>query len=243
MKEERYFYVPQAETACELPQDEAVHATRVLRLKEGDSIFLMDGQGSFYKADVTMSSNKRCSYRITEKLEQERPWTGRIHIAMAPTKMIDRVEWMVEKATEIGVDEFSFLECQYSERRNMRADRIEKITVSAMKQSRKAWKPFVNELEDFRTFITQERPGRKFICHCYDEIERQDLFIALQSCNSINEEVTVLIGPEGDFSVEEVKLALANGYESVSLGKSRLRTETAALFAVANIHLSRNTSK
>lgn len=231
MKEERYFYVPNADSASELPQDEATHAIRVLRLKEGDNIFLMDGNGTFYKAEVTMTSGKRCAYAVTDEMPQERTWYGRIHIAMAPTKMMDRVEWMVEKATEIGVDEFSFLECQFSERRNIRIDRVEKIVVSAVKQSHKAWKPIVNELRDFRHFVEEERKGRKFICHCYDEVERTDLFNLLNSDVEATEDVTVLIGPEGDFSIEEVRLALENGYESVSLGKSRLRTETAALFA------------
>ncbi len=231
MKEERYFYVPNAETAQELPQEEAVHATRVLRLHEGDTIYLMDGKGTFYKAEVTMTSGRRCTYTITERMPQERAWNGRIHIAMAPTKMMDRVEWMAEKATEVGFDELSFLECKFSERRQLRADRVEKIVVAATKQSRKAWKPAVNELLPFADFIKEERDGRKFICHCYDEVERKDLFDTLKE-STTPAETTILIGPEGDFSIDEVRLAMDNGYESVSLGASRLRTETAALSAV-----------
>lgn len=236
MKEERYFYVPQAEMHTELPQEEAVHATRVLRLHEGDMIYLMDGEGVFYKAEVTMASNKRCSYDIVERMPQERPWKGRLHLAMAPTKMMDRVEWMAEKATEVGLDELSFLECQFSERRQIRTDRVEKIVVAATKQSRKAWKPVVNDLISFRTFIEQPRPGRKFICHCYSEVERKDLFSLVQEM-PVGEEVTVLVGPEGDFSIDEVRLALDNGYESVSLGNQRLRTETACLTAVVMAQL------
>lgn len=244
MKEERYFYVPDAERLTELPAEEAQHATRVLRLKEGDTIYLMDGKGTFYKAEVTMATNKRCTYDIIETSNQQRPWQGHLHIVMAPTKMMERVEWMAEKATEIGVDEFSFLDCQFSERHNLRTDRIEKIVVAAMKQSRKAWKPIVNDLQSFRSFVEQPREGQKFICHCYNEIERKDLFETLRSLKSIkpsksSEPITVLIGPEGDFSIEEVKLTMENGYQSVSLGNQRLRTETAALSAVMIMQLSK----
>ena len=240
MKEERYFYVPDATTSSELPQEEAVHATRVLRLTEGDHIFLMDGKGTFYEAEVTMTTGKRCSYRIIESLPQQRIWNAHIHLAMAPTKMMERVEWMAEKATEIGTDEFSFLECQFSERRKMREDRVDKIVVAATKQSRKAWKPIVNPLCSFKDFIMQPREGRKFICHCYDEIERKELFELIQAYakeDDTSKSITILVGPEGDFSIDEVRLALEHGYESVSLGKSRLRTETAALSAVMMAHL------
>ena len=253
MKEERYFYVPDADKLTELPHDEAQHAIRVLRLKEGDTIYLMDGKGTFYKAEVTMVSSKHCAYNIMETMPQQRPWQGRLHIAMAPTKMMERTEWMAEKATEIGVDEFSFLECQFSERRNMRTDRIDKIVVAATKQSRKAWKPVVNDLQSFRSFIEQPREGLKFICHCYDEIERKDLFETLESLESLKTtkipvnvpvpvpvpvNITGLVGPEGDFSIDEVRLAMEHGYISTSLGSQRLRTETAALSAVMIMQLA-----
>ena len=237
MKEARYFYVPEAATHTELPQDEASHALRVLRLQTGDDLFLMDGEGVFFRAEVAMTSNKHCYYNILETLPQEKTWNGQIHLVMAPTKMMERVEWMAEKATEIGFDELSFLNCQFSERRQIRKDRVEKIVVSAMKQSRKAWKPQVNEMVDFRDFIRQERKGRKFIAHCYDEIEKKDLFEQLQSLDADEDSVTVLIGPEGDFSVDEVRQAMANGFQSISLGQSRLRTETAALAAVMMVQL------
>lgn len=245
MKEERYFYVPNAANQKELPQDEAAHATRVLRLTEGDGIYLMDGEGSFYRAEITLASQKRCSYAIKEHLPQQRQWDGAIHIAMAPTKMMERTEWMAEKATEIGIDELSFIECQFSERRKMRTDRIEKVVVAAMKQSRKAWMPKVNDLCTFRQFIDKPRNGRKYICHCYDDIERCDLVRLLYDKGLINsnepgDDVTVLIGPEGDFSAEEVRYAISKGYESVSLGQSRLRTETAAIVATNMIHNLRN---
>lgn len=237
MKEERYFYVPKAQSCQELPQEEAVHAVRVLRLKENDEIFLMDGEGCFYRAVVTMASSKHCSYEITESLQQNKEWKGRIHIAIAPTKMMERIEWMAEKATEMGIDEISFLNCQYSERKKIRIDRIEKIVVAAMKQSRKAWKPITNEMVNFKDFIKAQRHGKKFICHCHDEFKRTELIELLNNASNDNEDVTILIGPEGDFSIDEVKLALDNGYTSVSLGTSRLRTETAGLAAVMTTHI------
>ena len=138
MKEARYFYVPDASVQQELPQEEAVHALRVLRLKEGDEIFLQDGEGAFYQVEVTTANAKHCFYRILQTLPQKPAWQGRIHLAIAPTKNIDRMEWLVEKATEVGFDELTFLDCQFSERRQLREDRIEKIVVAAMKQSRKA---------------------------------------------------------------------------------------------------------
>ena len=240
MKEERYFYVPCAANLTELPQEEAQHAIKVLRLREGDTIFLMDGKGTFYRAEVSMVSNKHCAYDIIETIPQERPWKNHLHIVMAPTKMMERTEWMAEKATEIGIDEFSFLECQFSERRTLRSDRIDKIVVSATKQSRKAWKPVVNDMQSFRSFVEQPRKGLKFICHCYNEIERKDLFDTLNTLDSseATEPVTVLVGPEGDFSLDEVRLAMQHGYISTSLGSQRLRTETAALSAVMIMQLS-----
>ena len=237
MKEARYFYVPDAENQTELPQDEAVHALRVLRLKEGDEIFLQDGEGMFFRAVVSMTSSKHCFYEIVDAMPQPKLWGRRVHLAIAPTKNIDRMEWLAEKATEVGIDELSFLDCQFSERRQIRKDRVEKIVVAAMKQSRKAWLPKVNAMVPFRKFIEQPHSGRKFIAHCYEEIERKDFFDRLMEfrhapASDSSADVTILVGPEGDFSIDEVRLAQENGYESVSLGESRLRTETAGLVAV-----------
>lgn len=239
MKEERYFYVPDAAAASELPQEEAMHALRVLRLTEGDEISLVDGEGTLYRAVITSATGKHCHYDIAESLPQQRPWRGRLHIAMAPTKMMERTEWMAEKVTEIGVDELSFPECRFSERRKMRKERVEKVVVAAMKQSHKAWMPQVNDMCAFKQFIDNERGGRKYICHCYNEIERRELTSLLRESAESNaatgdtsdEDVTILIGPEGDFSVEEVRYAISKGYKSTSLGPSRLRTETAAIVA------------
>ncbi len=239
MKETRFFFVPNAATETELPLDEAMHALRVLRIKSGDEINLMDGEGTFYRAEVTLAATKRCLYEVKEAFPQKRAWNGHVHLAIAPTKMMDRIEWMAEKATEIGFDELSFLNSKFSERKMMRTVRLDKIVISAVKQSHKAWKPIVNPMVSFKEFILAPRKGRKFICHCYEEVEKKDFFSELQKTGGGEEDVTVLVGPEGDFSIDEVKLALANGYESVSLGTSRLRTETAGLMAVAMANLAR----
>jgi 16S rRNA (uracil1498-N3)-methyltransferase len=238
MKEVRFFYVPDAAQVNELPADEAMHAMRVLRLKGGDELFLMDGVGNFYRAQVTIAATHHCYYEILEVLPQERQWKGHFHLAIAPTKMMDRMEWMVEKATEVGVDEISFLNCAFSERRVVKNPRIEKIIVSAMKQSHKAWKPVLNEMSTFAHFIEQPRAGVKYIAHCYDEIPRVNLFDELRKTPD-ETEMTVLVGPEGDFSIDEVRQAVDHGYQSVSLGTSRLRTETAGLSAVMMMQLSK----
>lgn len=239
MKEERYFYVPEAAHRQTLPDDEAVHAVRVLRLTEDDEMMLMDGDGCFYKAVVTMATQKRCCYDIVEPMPQQRQWGGRVHLAIAPTKLMDRLEWMAEKVTEVGIDELSLLNCQFSERRTVKLPRLEKIVVSAMKQSRKAWLPVVNDMADFRKFIAGHDTGRRYIAHCYGEIPRVNLFEEL--CKGLSDEdALVLVGPEGDFSIDEVRLAVEAGYVSVDLGKSRLRTETAGLAAVMMMQLAKS---
>ncbi len=231
MKEIRFFYVPEAKQAQELPLEEATHALRVLRMKTGDEMYLMDGMGTFYRAEVGMTSNKKCFYHIQDVLAQEKTWRGHIHLAIAPTKMMDRMEWMVEKATEVGFDEITFLDCKFSERQQIRTDRMEKIVISAVKQSRKAWKPIVNGMTTFKDFVKAPGHGAKFIAHCHPEMERADFFEDLKLV-APEENVTILVGPEGDFSLNEVQLAINQGYHSISLGNSRLRTETAGLAAV-----------
>lgn len=238
MKEERFFYVPNANEQTELPTEEATHALRVLRMKAGDEIHLIDGAGMFYRAQITLASKQHCDYKIEERIPQEKTWLGHIHLAIAPTKMMERMEWMAEKCTEIGFDELSFLECKWSERKQLRTDRIDKIVVSAVKQSRKAWKPVVHDMKAFNDFVSETVNGRKFIAHCYPELSRIDLYDELQKMPK-DENITMLVGPEGDFSKEEVELAIANGYVPVTLGNSRLRTETAGLMAVTMAQLTK----
>ena len=237
MKETRFFFVPDAASQTELPPDEAMHAMRVLRLKGGDELFLMDGEGTFYRAEVTIAATHHCYYQIKEAMPQQPQWKGHLHLAIAPTKMLDRIEWMTEKATEIGINEISFFTCQFSERRVMKTTRLEKIAISAVKQSHKAWKPVLRELVSFRKFLETPVEGRKYIAHCYDTIPRTNLFDELRK-PSENPDATVLVGPEGDFSIEEVEAAIAAGYTSVDLGQSRMRTETAGLAAVMMMQLS-----
>lgn len=226
------FYIPDIAVDGELPEEEAGHCLRVLRLGVGDEVMLTDGKGFFYKAVITAATGKRCQVKVVETIGQAPLWNGHLHLAMAPTKNMDRIEWFAEKATEIGFDELSFVNCRFSERKVIKTERIEKIVVSAVKQSLKARKPLVNELTDFGKFIQQKFEGQKFIAHCYegDKPLLKDVLIP-------GKDAVVLIGPEGDFSPEEVQKAEAAGFRAISLGKSRLRTETAALVAVHIMNL------
>ena len=231
------FYTPDIATTLELPQDEAAHALRVLRLTEGAEVMLTDGKGSFYRAEIDIISGKRCYMRIVEIITPEPLWQGHLHLAMAPTKNMDRIEWFAEKATEIGFDELTFLDCRFSERKVVKTERVEKILVSAMKQSLKPMLPVLNGMIPFDKFVVSPFNGKKFIAHCY-EGEKQPLMQALQP----GEDALVLIGPEGDFSPEEVQKAIANGFQPITLGRSRLRTETAELVAVHTMNLVNNKS-
>ena len=230
------FYTPDIQTRPELPEKEAAHAIRVLRLEAGDEVTLTDGKGCFYRAEISVASNKRCLVNILETLPQEPLWQGHLHLAMAPTKNMDRTEWFAEKATEIGFDELTFLNCHFSERKVIKAERIRKILVSAIKQSLKARLPKMNEMTDFNRFVRQPFSGQKFIAHCY-EGEKP----LLKDIVRRGEDALILIGPEGDFSEEEVKLAVEQGFRPVSLGRSRLRTETAALVACHILNLCNQT--
>ena len=226
------FYTPDIANTQELPEEEAGHCLRVLRLGVGDEVMLTDGRGFFYQAVIAAATQKRCMVKIVSKTEQEPFWGGHLHLALAPTKNMDRMEWLAEKATEIGFDELTFLNCRFSERKVIKTDRIEKIVVSAVKQSLKARKPVVNEMTDFRKFMERDFSGQKFIAHCY-EGEKPLLRDVLHP----DEDAVILVGPEGDFSPEEVELAIENGFLTISLGNSRLRTETAGIVACHTIHV------
>lgn len=220
------FFAPDIENTWELPEEESTHCLRVLRLNVGDELDVTDGKGKMFKVSIVSTSGKRCKVEAIEVKNMEKGWSGCLNIAVAPTKNMDRMEWLVEKATEIGWDRISFLNCRFSERKVLKTDRIERILVSAMKQSLKFYKPIVDGIMDFETFIGAERKGKKFIAHCHDG-EKKLLYDCLQK----GEDATILIGPEGDFSKEEVELAINAGYIPVSLGTSRLRTETAGMVA------------
>ena len=216
-----------------LNEDESKHCVRVLRLSENDTLVLVDGRGGFHEARIQDAHPKRCKVEIVKLITDycKRPF--RVHVAIAPTKNIDRFEWFLEKATEIGVDEITPLLCSNSERKIIKEDRLEKIMVSAMKQSLKAYLPKLNPMTGFNDFIRLNDDSEKFIAHCEDQQKVHLKKLVKPGQNSI-----VLIGPEGDFSFEEIKRALQNSYQPVSLGESRLRTETAGVAAVHIVNLA-----
>ncbi len=240
MKEVRYFYAPDISVSPVLPDEEAAHAVRVLRLQEGDELLVTDGRGGLYRCHIALASAKHCSVTVDEALPSQKGWAGKICLAVAPTKNIDRLEWLAEKATEIGFDALSLLLCDFSERRVVKTERLEKILIAAMKQSHKAWLPTLEAPERFSDFIRRPFDGQKFIAHCYEpsdvgvvEPRKPFLLDALQCGGN----ALVCVGPEGDFSINEVRQAIDLGFVPVSLGNSRLRTETAGLVAVHLMHL------
>ena len=226
------FYSPNIRTNPEMPDTESQHCARVLRMKEGDPLLITDGKGFFYRAQLLQANPKSCIVVIEEELPQPKDWNFDLHIAFAPTKKLDRMEWFVEKATEIGIDTFSPLNCRYSERKHINAARLEKIMVSAMKQSQKCRLPQFDEMIKFDAFIKQPFEGQKFIAHCYDSPKETLSQICRKDTDTL-----ILIGPEGDFSEEEVAKSIKYGFTPISLGESRLRTETAALVACHTVQL------
>lgn len=226
------FYAPRILNNNILPEEESAHCIRVLRKKEGDEILITDGLGHFFDARIEIAHPKKCQVSIVQTKEVPKQWDNFLHIAFAPTKNLDRIEWFAEKATEIGIDKITPLLCRYSERKEIKLPRIEKILVAAMKQSQKAYLPVLDEMTSFSGFLKQPFDGRKYIAHCYPA--KKEL---LKSVYKKNENVLILIGPEGDFSEQEVEEALQNGFEPISLGNSRLRTETAALVACTTIQI------
>jgi len=227
------FYTPDIQTSLFLPEEESQHAVKVLRLQTGDRIELIDGKGGYYKAEIIVPHHKRCEVRILETLTEFQKRPSHLHIAIAPTKSIERLEWFAEKATEIGIDEITPVICRFSERKIIKRDRLEKILISAMKQSLKAYLPKLNEQCTFEQFIKRADSEQRFIAHCHDENNKK----TLSSLYVPQKNTTILIGPEGDFSPEEVEIALKKGFLPVSLGESRLRTETAGVVACHTVNL------
>lgn len=217
-----------------LDEVESKHAVQVLRLKEGDEIILLNGTGIIYTASIAKVHHKKCEVSIiASKVLPERNF--KLHVAVAPTKNNDRFEWFLEKATEIGMSSVTPVICDRSERRATNHERFDKVIIAAMKQSMHAFKPVLNLQTDFKQFILNSAPG--FIAHCMDTPR-----LPLKQCNFDPKGVSVLIGPEGDFTAEEVAFAVQNGWTPVSLGSSRLRTETAALVAVHTVNLMMDNS-
>lgn len=228
------FYSSEIAESLTLPEEESKHCVKVLRHSEGDPIEIVDGKGHLYKCIITDANPKKVTIRIEETLKEENPWKGSLVVAIAPTKNIERMEWLVEKLTEIGVDIIIPMKCEHSERKILKTDRLEKKIISAMKQSLKTVKPKLSEISEFRDIISNyERFPQKFICYCDEILGKESLACQIKAA----EDTIILIGPEGDFSKEEIKESIGKGYIPVSLGPCRLRTETAALVATDTFHI------
>lgn len=227
------FYTPDInEKIYSLNEEESKHCMRVLRLQKDDKINLIDGKGGLYTARIIDTNPKKC---ILEVLDYKQEYGKRdfyLHIAIAPTKNISRFEWFLEKATEIGIDEITPLLCEHSERKIIKPDRLNKVITAAVKQSLKAYHPKLNVLTKFSDFISANNKGEKYIAHC-EENEKRNL---KDICKS-KTDIVILIGPEGDFSPKEIKQAQENNFTEISLGNSRLRTETAGIVACHTINI------
>ena len=211
--------------------EESRHIVKVLRKKEGEILYITNGKGYLFTAQITMSDAKRCQGKIIETAKHI-PVRHSLHLAVAPTKRLERFQWFLEKATEIGVAEITPIYCQRSERRKLPMERLQRVVQEAMKQSLRAFLPRLNEPVTLQEFLRAKQPEFRFIAHC-EEDEKMDLKRRVAPDN----DVVILIGPEGDFTREEIQEAYAQGFLPVSLGESRLRTETAALVACATVNL------
>ncbi len=210
-------------------KEESKHIAKVLRKKEGDTLHITNGKGWLFTAEITLADIKNCAVVITSKVFQPKK-SFQLHLAVAPTKMNDRYEWFLEKATEIGIDSITPIICERSERKVIKPERYEKIVQSAMKQSLQYYLPKLNTTISFKDFIKQDFKGQRFIAHC-EELDQKSLKQELQT----QQDVTILIGPEGDFSVKEIEMALQHHFIPVTLGETRLRTETAAIVACHSV--------
>lgn len=226
------FYTPDIkDMVYTLNPEESKHCVRVLRLVEGEAVSLVDGRGNWYNGVITLADAKGCRVECREKIENHGRRDFRLHLAVAPTKNIDRTEWMLEKCTEMGIDEITMLNTCHSERKVVKDERLEKVIVAAMKQSLKAHLPQLNPMTGFKSFVASCRETHKFIAHCNEGEKKR-----LDELYCIGNDVVILIGPEGDFSEEEVEIARQSGFIPVSLGESRLRTETAGIVACHSIN-------
>lgn len=227
------FYVPDMDgDSCTMDETESRHCVRVLRMAKGDRVNLIDGKGMFCEGIISDPDPKRCRIMITDKKSDFEKRNYRLHIAISPLKNPDRFEWFIEKSVEMGIDEITPLVCRNTEKPGIKKDRINNIIVSAMKQSIKAYRPVLNDPEDFNEFIYREFSGTKMIAHCSQSTDRN----AIKDVYSKGSDALIMIGPEGDFSEEEIINAIENGFVPVHLGTSRLRTETAGVAAVSAVY-------
>ncbi len=229
------FYCPNILESPVLPEEESYHCVKVLRTQEGEMVTVTDGKGSFYHCELVQAHPKQCIVAIRHQDEAATQRSFSLHIAFAPTKQMDRNEWFLEKGTEIGIDRFTPLFCRYSERKEIKVERLRKIAVSAMKQSMQAYLPEVEKMIPFEALVKRPFQGRKFIAHCHD-LPKEELGQIYRK----GENALILIGPEGDFCEGEVAQAIEQGFESVSIGETRLRSETAALVSMHTIHVINN---
>ncbi len=219
------FIASVSNTTAILTPEESRHCAKVLRIKEGERIRVIDGKGNFFEADLTLVSEKKCEAIIISGPVQQKKRGYYLHLAIAPTKQIDRIEWLIEKAVEIGIDEISFIQCKNSERVVVKHERILKIVESAVKQSLQAFIPKINEMVAVKELIKKNNTEQKFIAHCSGEQRK-----SVKEFEFKNRETLFLIGPEGDFTKEEIELAAEHKFTQISLGDNRLRTETAGLY-------------
>ncbi len=215
-----------------LTPNESHHCAKVLRMKASEQIHIIDGKGNFYTGILTVVSDKKCEAEVVSGPNPQAKRNYYLHLAIAPTKQIDRIEWMIEKAVEIGVDEISFVQCKNSERTTIKIERINKIIESAVKQSLQAFMPKINELIMLKEFLSKNKADQKLIAHCNDS-EKKDL----RSFEFKNRSTLVLIGPEGDFTKEEIAMASEQKFIAISLGDTRLRSETAGLYVCQAISI------
>lgn len=226
------FYTPDINSNnYTLNEEESKHCSKVLRLGVGDVVHLIDGRGGLYKAQINEANKKHVQLLVIEHQQEYGKRNHHLHIAIAPTKNIDRLEWFLEKATEIGIDEITPIICDRSERKIIREERLEKVVTSAVKQSLTAYHPQLNKAISFADFITKSKETEKFIAHCMDGAKPY-----INQIVNIHQSYLILIGPEGDFTPAELNVALQNGYKPVTLGNTRLRTETAALAACFEVN-------
>lgn len=222
------FYHPDLDDATiefYFPNDESRHISKVLRKTSGDALWITNGKGILFEAEITSPNHKKCEAKIISKTTKaDKPY--RLHMVVAPTKLNDRFEWFLEKATEIGVHEITPVICDHSERKTIKKERMEKVVLAAMKQSLNTYLPKLNDAITLKEFLKMSNSGDLFIAHCEDNKKSE-----LYQCLAPNKDITILIGPEGDFSASEIKLALNSGFNAISLGETRLRTETAAIVA------------
>ena len=227
------FYCPDISATHTLPESESSHCCRVMRMRKGDIIYVMDGKGSRYECRITDANPRATEFEVVnvETPSRERDFT--ITLALSPTKNIDRTEWAIEKAVEMGVDTIIPLKCAHAERKEVKHERLQKVIVSAAKQSLEYQMPDLWEMTDFNKFIEScKSADQKYIAYCSDEFKKELLAQQIE----LHKNIIILIGPEGDFSKEEVEKAVRAGFLPVSLGEKRLRTETASVFSIAAIH-------